>query len=134
MMKKIQEVWEQNAITAPMDRLATVRTLLRGNSLTAFESVVNEAKTVVDDDGSTSMVALTVVHVEVALAEVAKEVFPHRALDIQRAWRRRVVNKPSHMKFRRLALAVVRVNNSLPLFPGGTDTHKLSEHVILEIL
>ena len=125
---------EQNAITALTDRLATVRTILRGNSLTSFETAVDEVKTVVADDGSTSMVALTVVHVEVALAEVAKEVFPHRALDIQRAWMRRGIHKPGHMNFRRLASAVIRINNALPLFPGGTDEHKLSEQEVLEIL
>ena len=45
------------------DRLATVKTILRGTTLTSFETAIAEAKTVVAEDGSTSKVPLTTLHV-----------------------------------------------------------------------
>ena len=63
-----------------------------------------------------TVAALMAVHMDEALVEVAKEVFPHWALDIQITWMCCGIHKPSTIKFQRLDLAVVRVNNSLPLF------------------
>ena len=40
----------KNAITAPTDQLATVKTVLRGNTLTALKAAVIEAKVVMADD------------------------------------------------------------------------------------
>ena len=60
--------------------------------------------------------------------------FPHRALEIQKLWMRRKMRKPTEMSFRKMVAAVVRINNSIPYFPGATVVDKFSEAEIIELL
>ena len=51
LRKNINEIWTQNAIKEPSDRLATVRAILRGESLTCFNATYEEGKTTTYENG-----------------------------------------------------------------------------------
>jgi Tfp pilus assembly protein PilE len=65
--------------------------------------------------------------VDAALTAIAITVFPHRALEIQRLWMTRGTT-------RKTAAAITRINNALPLFPGGTDASKFSNAEVIGLL
>ena len=77
--RDIAEVWKQNNITQPDDRMAIIRTLLRGETLTTFDASIEEQK-----QDPTGTLALTMDMVTKALAEVSNTIFPHRVLEIQK--------------------------------------------------
>jgi hypothetical protein len=132
VLEAYQEIWKQNSITSPSDRLATVRTILRGDSLVAFETSIVDNR----DGGPEGQeeVVLTTEIVEEAMNAVSESVFPHRALEHQKLWMRRHMRKPRDMTARKLAAPVCRINNSLPLFPGGSSDDKFSDSEIIELL
>ena len=80
LQRDITEVWTQNKIFSPTDRMAIVKAVLRGETLTNFEAAVAEGQK--DVNGTTK--ALTMEIVEAAMAEVTTTTFPHRALDSQK--------------------------------------------------
>ena len=73
-------------------------------------------------------------HVETALRAVTATVFPHRALETQKLWMTRRMYKPADLSTRQTAAAINRLNNALPLFPGGTENAKFSAVQIIELL
>jgi hypothetical protein len=46
----LREIWKQNSVNGPTDRAATVAAILKGDSLTAFETALEDAR--VDPDGA----------------------------------------------------------------------------------
>jgi len=132
--KAISEQWLQNSIDKPQDRVSSVCTVLRGDSLTGFEEKIQELTTSTDENGDITNVALTVEMVELGLNAVAQTVFPHRALKLQKQWMRRRMKKPEDLTIRKTVTAIGRLNNSLPLFPDGSDLDKFTPEEILEIL
>ncbi len=132
--KALEEIWTQNAITSATDQLATVRAILRGESLTIFNATIEENGTSVDDQGVSTNVVLTAEGVLAGIHAVAETVFPFRALSNQKLWMRRGMKKPRELSFRKTAAAVGRLNNSLPLFPKGKDTDKFNDEEIVELL
>ena len=132
--KSIKELWEQNNITSQPDRIANICSILRGESLTGFEEKIDELTNVTLPDGTVTTVALDDVIVEAGLNAVAETIFPHRALETQKAWMRRGMKKPKELSFRKTASAVGRLNNCLPLFPGGSVSDKFSTTEIVELL
>jgi hypothetical protein len=132
--KSIAEMWTQNAITKAQDQVANVTTILRGDSLTSFEDKIQELMTGIDDAGEEFDVDLTEDMVLQGLNAVARTVFPHRALEVQKQWMRRRMKKPKGLSFRKTVSAVGRLNNSLPLFPDGDNDDKFNATEILEIL
>ena len=70
--KDIKEVWTQNSITTPTDRMAIVKSILRGESLTTFDAALAEEWR--QDDGTDA--ALTLLMLEKALAEVSASISP----------------------------------------------------------
>ena len=132
--KSIKELWEQNNITSQPDHIANICSILRGESLTGFEEKIDELTNVTLPDGTVTTVALDDVIVEAGLNAVAETIFPHRALETQKAWMRRGMKKPKELSFRKTASAVGRLNNCLPLFPGGSVSDKFSTTEIVELL
>jgi hypothetical protein len=132
--KSIKELWAQNNITAQEDRIANVCSILRGESLTGFEEKIEELTNVTNDDGTTDTIEVTEEIVEEGLNAVAKTTFPHRALETQKLWMRRGMKKPKELSFRKTAAAVGRLNNCLPLFPGGSESDKFTTTEIVELL
>ena len=130
LLRDMREIWKQNGILDGSDRAATVRSLVKGESATAFETALQDTRVneVGEDD------PITDAGVEVALNAVATTVFPHRALEIQRLWMNRRMFKPAELSTRQTAAAINRLNNALPLFPGGSELSKFSESQVVELL
>ena len=93
LLRDLQEIWRQNRILAGPDRVATVRALVRGESLTAFEAALQDVRT--NEEGEEQEV--TSENVQLALNAVSTTVFPHRALAIQKLWMNRRMYKPAEL-------------------------------------
>ena len=109
-------------MTGGTNRAATVRAVIRGESASAFEAVLQEART----NAAGDELAINALHVATALKGVMSLVFPHRALETQRQWMQRKMFKPVDLSTRQTAAAINRLNNALPLFPGGSEDSKFS--------
>ena len=130
LLKDLREIWKQNSIRDGSDRAATVRSLVKGESATAFEAALEESRI---NEGAEEQ-PITEDDVERALNAVASTVFPHRALEIQKLWMNRRMFKPAELTTRQTSAAINRLNNSLPLFPGGSETSKFTEIEIVGLL
>ena len=75
----LREIWKQNSIEEGSDRAATVRSLVKGESTTAFEAALEEVTT---NEGAEDQ-SISADDVEKELEAVATTLFPHRALEIQ---------------------------------------------------
>jgi hypothetical protein len=49
-------------------------------------------------------------------------------------WMNRGMRKPYELTARKTAAAITRINNTLPLFPGGTDAYKFSNDEVIGLL
>jgi hypothetical protein len=141
VLTAFKEIWTQNQISNPADRLATIRAVLRDKSLAQFEaSIIKQQEDkqtealAEDENASVGPIAITNLHITVALSDVAEYVFPHRALEMQKMWMKRGIKKPKDMTFRALNSALNRMNNALPHFPGGSRASKLTEVDLIESL
>ena len=136
LLKDFEEIWLQNSINGGADRTATVRSLLQGDSLTAFNTALEEARTPEEqEDGQAAApLAITTEMVKTALSAVTKTVFPHQALEIQRLWMQRGLRKPMSLTTRKTAAAITKINNALPLFPSGSELSKFSDIELIDIL
>ena len=94
LIRDYNEIWTQNSIGGGVDRASTVRSTVRGETLTAFETALDEARR--DAEGNEQ--AVTPEMVDAALEQVAKTVFPHRALEIQKLWMQRGMKNRSHFR------------------------------------
>ena len=129
LKRDINEIWTQNSVNGGTDRASTVRALIRGESLTAFESSLQDART--KEDGTFNQI--TAEHVDTAMEAVAHTVFPHRALETQKLWMNRSMYKPRSLTTRATS-AFSRLNNALPHFPGGSEADKFSEEALVGML
>jgi hypothetical protein len=132
VLENLEEIWSQNSITSPSDREANVRALFRDDSLTAFEAFIEDARR--PNEGNNALQPLTNDMIEAALDAVAKENFPHRALENQKLWMRRSIRKPKDMSTRKMTAALVRMNTKLIRFPGATERDLFSAEDLLEII
>ena len=130
LLKDIEEIWTQNAIIGGTDRASTVRSLVKGESLVSFETALAEARMNEQQEEQPIEQAM----VATALEALKSSVFPHRALEIQKLWMNRRMFKPAELSTRKTAAAINRLNNALPLFPGGTDEAKFSDVEIVGLL
>jgi hypothetical protein len=120
----VEEIWTQNSVNGLSDRTSTIRALLKGESLTAFDTALEDVR--VDPDPNVqALVPLTVDHIGQAMESVATTVFPHRALEIQKLWMNRGMRKPCILSTCKTAAAISKISNSLPLFPLGNQDSKL---------
>ena len=131
LIKDLREIWKQNSVKEGSDRAATVRSLVKGESATAFDTALEEASST--NEGAEEGV-ISADNVEVALNAVATTVFPHRALEMQKLWMNRRMFKPAELTTRQTSAAINRLNNALPLFPGGSELSKFTEPQIVELL
>ena len=126
----VHEVWTQNSITGGADRSATFRAVLRGETLVAYDAAMEDSRR--DDDGM--LQPITTEMVEETIKIVAQDVFPHRALEIQRKWMERGLKKPYELTTRKTLAAISRMNLALPYFPEGNAESKFSDAEIVSIL
>ena len=132
VLEALDEVFAQNSLTSAEDRVNVVRTILRSDSLTAFESSLQEQRESPEDPGR--LIALSVDIVSNALKAVSQDVFPHRALFMQKVWMKRHMKKPGDMGIRKLVAAVSQMNSKLVCFPGATEADLFSSAELLELL
>ena len=132
VLQGLREIWAQNSVTGPTDRAATVAAILKGDSFTAFETALDDARINPDDDAVPLVMSLE--HVETALRAVTDIVFPFRALEIQKLWMTRHFKKPYNLSSRKTAAGISRLNNYLPNFTKTTAASKYSEPELIEIL
>jgi hypothetical protein len=85
LIRDLEEIWMQNSVNAPSNRTSTIRALFKGESLTAFETALEDVR--VDPDPKVNALqALTIKHIGRAMDQVSNSVFPHCALEIQKLW------------------------------------------------
>jgi hypothetical protein len=133
LIKDLNEIWTQNSVNGPTDRTATIRAILKGESLTAFETALEDSRVNPDAEDEQPL-PLTTEVIEKALSLVAHSVFPHRALETQRLWMNRGMRKPAELSARKTAAAISKINSCLPLFPGGTQESKFSDPELVGLL
>ena len=95
VLEGLEEIFAQNSVTSALDRENVIRTILRGDSWTAFESSIQESR--VNLENMVEPLPLTVEMVDIALKAVTNDVFPHRALVNQVNWMKRRMRKPATM-------------------------------------
>jgi hypothetical protein len=128
------DILSKTCKTAASDRQASVKTILREDALTAFEASINEDFEAEDNaPNNAPKLGLTPTMIDDALISVATNVFPHRALEIQKIWMRRAIRKPKDMPVRKLIVILTKMNNSLARFPEADEDDKFEKHVLLEI-
>ena len=132
VLEGLEEVFAQNSVTSALDRENVIRTILRGDSWTAFESSIQESR--VDVGNLVVPFALTVEMVDIALKAVTNDVFPHRALVNQVNWMKRRMRKPATMSVRQFVASVTQMNGHLIYFPGATHADLFPPKKLLELL
>ena len=133
VLEALDEIFAQNRLTSAQDRENIIRTILRGDSLTAFESSIQESRENVEDPGGQEL-PLTVEMINKALKAVSNDVFPHRALINQIRWMERRMRKPAGMGIRAFVAAVTQMNAKLIRFPGATKENQFTPESLVELL
>ena len=126
----IAEIWKQNSVSVPEDRVAIVNMLIVGNSSITFESSLADQQA--DPSALGTQLALTREMVDRALAAVALDVFRDRALFYQKRWIEHSMKKPVNLSTRRMVAAFTKMNEALVYFPGATAASKYSDADKLE--
>jgi hypothetical protein len=52
LIRDLEEIWTQNSVNGPSDRTSTIRALLKGESLTAFETALEDVRVDPDPDAN----------------------------------------------------------------------------------
>ena len=98
---KICTKFGRNAVNGPSDWTATIQSLLKGETLSAFESALLDARTERMEDNKVKAPAATVADIDQALLGILTTIFPNCALEIQRIWTTRGMKKPLICHFER---------------------------------
>jgi hypothetical protein len=87
VVNALEEVWKQNYMNLAHEREASIKTILREDALTAFEASIDDSKEQPEDaDDDAADIDFDNDMIETALTDVSKNIFPHRALEIQNLW------------------------------------------------
>jgi hypothetical protein len=130
----LNEIWTQNSVNEPTDRAATISAILKGDSRTAFDTAMEDARINPVEEEENPVLDMTLEHIEESLRAVTDIVFPFRALEVQKQWMTRYMRKPYDLSTKKMAAALSRINNHLPFFPNGTAASKFSEAEIVGLL
>jgi hypothetical protein len=130
LIRNVEEIWTQNTVNGPSDRTSTIRALLKGESLTAFDTALEDVR--VDPNPNVqALVPLTVDHIGQEMNNLATVVYPHCALEIQKLWMNQGMRNLSTCK---TAAAIMKINNSLLLFPLKNQELKFSDQELVGLL
>ena len=93
-------------MNGPTNRADTIAAILKGDSITAFNLALEDAR--VDPDPNAGGVPLptTVEHIKTALKAVAEVVIPFQALETQKQWMTCSMKKPFYLSSRKTAAAL----------------------------
>ena len=111
-------------ITEVADKFATVRRLLKGDALTAFQNI-------------TATGSETAGSFNAAIKKLTRHVFPLKAEQQQKRYMRRVMRKPSEMDSQQFVSRVGELNRYLQEFPASNNrvsATKLDDDEIMDIL
>jgi hypothetical protein len=106
---------------------------MKGKSLTAFDTALEDVQADPNPNVQ-ALVPLTVDHIGQAMDNIAMAVFPHCALKSQKLWMNQGMRKPYNLSTRKMAAAITKINNSLPLFPLRNQESKLSNQELVGLL
>jgi hypothetical protein len=129
----LKEIWAQNSITAPTDMSNTVVAILKGDSLTSYETAMEDNCTNPEDEFLV-MVPMTEQHIDDALLAVTSQIFPYCALETQKQWMSKYARKPYEMGAKQFVTSMSRINNYIPFFPNVAVLLKYSKEELLNIL
>lgn len=132
VLEALDEIFAQNGLTSPQDKENIVRTILRGDSWTAFESNLQESRE--NPEKPEDPLPLTLDMINSALKAVSQDVFPHRALSNQIRWMQRRMRKPASMGIRQFVAAVTQMNGKLLRFPGATSADLIKAEKLVELM
>ena len=112
MQIALAEIHLQNSVMSATDHVATVRTILKGETTATYNAKIFKLCQQTDNNGQDiEPASLTTVHVKEGLKEVVKTVLSHRLLEIQKTWMQHVMKKPWDMKFWKFSNAVAKLNS-----------------------
>jgi hypothetical protein len=87
VLDALEEIWKHNSMITATDREASIKTILREDALTAFESSIDDSRAQYEDaEDDASDIVLDNAMIDTALTDVSKNICPHRALEIQKLW------------------------------------------------
>lgn len=132
VLEALDEIFARNGLSTPQDQENIVRTILRGDSWTAFESSLQESRENLDKPEEP--LPLTLEMINSALMAVSEDVFPHRALSTQLRWMNRRMRKPANMGIRQFVAAVSQMNTKLLRFPGATRADLIPADKLVELM
>ena len=92
LIQDLQEIFSQNKTTLGSNRDSVIQNLLRGESLDTYRAALGDL--IIDPEDATQTLVISQQIVKAAMKDVAKTVFPFRALDKQKAWMEREMKKP----------------------------------------
>jgi hypothetical protein len=87
VLDALEEIWKQNSMVTATDREASIKTILREDALTTFESSIDDSRAQDEDaENDASDIVFDNAMIDTALTDVSKNIFPHQALEIQKLW------------------------------------------------
>jgi hypothetical protein len=87
VVNALEEIWKQNSMNLAHDREASIKTILQEDALTAFESSIDDSKEQPEDaEDDAADIELDNDMIKTSLTDVSENIFPHRALEIQKLW------------------------------------------------
>ena len=112
----------QNLTTGPQ-KVAFMRTVLKGDALSHFSQYFLTAESENNDT------------FEASICSLITHIFPLRALRIQKRYMRWYMRNPRDMKMRTYCNRVIELNNYLARFPSNfNDAQKIDEEELVDIL
>jgi len=133
----LQVIHGQNITDYP-EQCNAARRVLRGQSLTAFETSVLAQQNMIGKmvDPKDPSKGTFRVKIENDLDMVTRHVFPPRAYQTQKRWMRRFLRKPKDMTTIKFVSRVKEINEYFDVFPfleNGRDPKKLKDDELLDI-
>jgi hypothetical protein len=128
----LKEIWAQNSITEPTDMSNTAMAILKGDSLTSYETAMEDNHTNPEDESL--LVPMMEQHIDNALLAVTNQIFPYCALETQKQWMSKYARKPYEMGAKQFVTLMSQNNNYIPFFPNATVPSKYFKEELLNIL
>ena len=125
--KDITQVLIGQNITSGPNQFAMARRLLADKALNNFETSVNTRK-------AEGVFNETSKNLKIVLADISIEIFPERAIQLQRRALRRNLRKPADMTTATYYHQLKQLSDDLRRYPGGTLGDCLTEEDLKEIL
>jgi hypothetical protein len=123
----LKEILAQNSITVPTDMSNTAVAILKGDSLTSYETAMEDNCTNPDDESL--MVPMMEQHIDDALFAVTNQIFPYCALETQKQWMSKYARKPYKMGAKQFVTPMSRINNYI-VFSQCDSSYSISWNLL----